>query len=155
MGLRSGPAFISLRERHVGELDGWDPLIQRVADLFLPMRAREAEIAATALFTANELTRDPDSHPTELDVLAAVQDWKARRRPPLRLDASGYRGEGRPRFPRHSEDGRVLFGALRLSLPVGEVRPGRPARIRGRRDGSRPAFQSGRFHRLWNSFQAI
>jgi hypothetical protein len=83
MALRPGPAFFTLRERHGGELDSWDPLIERVADLFLPMRAREAEIAATTLFTANELTHDPDARPTELDVLAAVQDWKARRRPPL------------------------------------------------------------------------
>jgi hypothetical protein len=66
------------------ELDAWDDLIERVADLFMRFDVTQAEIAATVHFAANRLVKTPrGERPTEMQVFKAVKDWKIRRKPPL------------------------------------------------------------------------
>lgn len=81
--VRVGPTFADARRAYADELQQWDSTIERIADLFLRMNTRQAEIAATVLFAARSLERARSSLPTEWDVLAAVMEWKQRRKPQL------------------------------------------------------------------------
>jgi O-acetyl-ADP-ribose deacetylase (regulator of RNase III) len=78
-----GPTFHDGAELFGSQLRRWEPIIERIVDLFLRMRGQDAEIAATVHFAAERLIGDK-TEPTEKDVLDAVLDWKQRRRPPLR-----------------------------------------------------------------------
>jgi O-acetyl-ADP-ribose deacetylase (regulator of RNase III)/uncharacterized protein YwgA len=81
MQLKPGPALEHARDAYSASLDHWHEAVVRVADLFLRMDTRQAEVAATAHFAAKRLV---DSlHPAEVDVLEAVKEWKARRAPQL------------------------------------------------------------------------
>jgi O-acetyl-ADP-ribose deacetylase (regulator of RNase III)/uncharacterized protein YwgA len=81
-----GPAMSEAREAYQKELAEWSDKIERVADLFLRLDTLQAEIAATVHFAATRLAPAKADRPTELDVLAAVKDWKMRRTPPLPED---------------------------------------------------------------------
>ncbi len=48
------------------------------------MNTDDAEIAATVHFSAKNLREPEGRQPSELEVLRYVQDWKQRRRPPLK-----------------------------------------------------------------------
>jgi hypothetical protein len=66
-------------------LEQWEPVIERVADLFLRMRGtRQAEIAATVHFTVRSLQDGKGGTPSEKDVFDAVQEWKRGLRPALK-----------------------------------------------------------------------
>lgn len=65
------------------ELTQWEPIINRIVDLFLRMRTHEAEVAATVHFTAQELAHESREMVSETAVLEGVKHWKQRRRPPL------------------------------------------------------------------------
>ena len=77
-----GSAFESARESFASTLAPYDAVLDELADLFLRMRGRQAEIAATVHFAATHLLASAPGT-TETDVFAAVQEWKARRVPPL------------------------------------------------------------------------
>ena len=81
--LRTGPAYPDAAGVYRTELKEWEPLIDRVADLFLRMRTRESSIAATVFFTAMHLTAQGTSLPFEMAIFDAVKDWMQGRRPPL------------------------------------------------------------------------
>jgi O-acetyl-ADP-ribose deacetylase (regulator of RNase III)/uncharacterized protein YwgA len=81
MQLTPGPALEHARDAYGASLDQWRDAIAKVADLFLRIDTREAEVAATAHFAAKQLARR--RRPTELEVLVAVKEWKARRSPRL------------------------------------------------------------------------
>jgi O-acetyl-ADP-ribose deacetylase (regulator of RNase III)/uncharacterized protein YwgA len=78
-----GPTFADALEAYQDELARWEPIIDRVADLFLRMRTEQAEVAATVHYAARALAQRAPDQPSERDVLAEVMDWKQRRRPPL------------------------------------------------------------------------
>lgn len=65
------------------DLQKWEALVSRVADLFLRMNTHQAEIASTVHFTAKELARNSDKEVTEVAILEAVKEWKQRRKPPI------------------------------------------------------------------------
>ncbi len=65
------------------ELAQWEPIIDRIADLFLRMRTQQAELAATVHFAARALSVETKDNQSEQDVLEAVKRWKQKRRPPL------------------------------------------------------------------------
>jgi uncharacterized protein YwgA len=65
------------------ELTQWEPIINRITDLFLRMRTQEAEVAATVHFTAQVLDYEATGTVSEVAVLEGVKHWKQRRRPPL------------------------------------------------------------------------
>ncbi len=80
--VRAGPTYEDARRSFAADIEAWEPILDRVTDLFVRMRTRDAEVAATAHFAANRLLADRYDV-TEMDVLSTVQEWKQHRRPPL------------------------------------------------------------------------
>lgn len=78
-----GRTFNDAFEARADELVRWDSEIDRVADLLMRMDTRDAEVAATVHYAWSELVEARDEHPSEEDVLAAVNEWKRRREPTL------------------------------------------------------------------------
>jgi uncharacterized protein YwgA/O-acetyl-ADP-ribose deacetylase (regulator of RNase III) len=81
--VRVGPTFEDARVAFQDRLHEWEPVIDRIADLFLRMRTQQAEVAATVHYASNLLSKATGEKPTEIDVLNEVMRWKSRRRPPL------------------------------------------------------------------------
>jgi O-acetyl-ADP-ribose deacetylase (regulator of RNase III) len=77
-----GRTFDAAKRAFPGELARFEPQIARLTDLFARMRARDAEIAATVHFAAQELAQQGDE-PSEQAIVDAVMSWKQKRRPPL------------------------------------------------------------------------
>ncbi len=78
-----GPTFADARQAFATDLDQWRQVIEKLADLFMRTRTQEAEVAATVHFATRQLAIQRRSRPSEVDVLAEVLSWKAKRRPPL------------------------------------------------------------------------
>lgn len=74
---KPGPSFNDALELFRDQLEEWSDELNRVADLFLRMDTQESEVAATVHFAATRLVED--DHPSEMDVLEAVQSWKQSR----------------------------------------------------------------------------
>lgn len=89
----AGPTFRQAIQAAEADLEEWNETIDRVADLFLRLNARQAEIAATGHYAARELARSKQVA-TELEVLESVKDWKRNRRSALRDEeiAASIRG---------------------------------------------------------------
>lgn len=81
--IKPGETFADAREVYRGRLSAWSQPIDRVADLFLRIPTRDAELLATVHFAAQELSRGRELQPSELDVVEAVKQWKQLRRPPF------------------------------------------------------------------------
>jgi O-acetyl-ADP-ribose deacetylase (regulator of RNase III)/uncharacterized protein YwgA len=79
----TGPTFRDAKRAYRQDIDQWDEQIERIADLFMRMDTRQAEITATAHFAAQELQNGGAARPTEMEVLSRALDWKQKRRPPL------------------------------------------------------------------------
>lgn len=80
--VKVGPTFADAQRAYASQLEHWEGLIERVADLFIRLDTDRAEIVATVLYATEEL-RQQAFRPTEQDVLRNVMAWKQRRRPPL------------------------------------------------------------------------
>ncbi len=80
-----GKTFKDAEISYKNDLEQWKPLIEKVADLFLRLDTRRAEIVATVLFAYN-LLRETGAGITELDIVEAVMEWKTLRRPKLDRD---------------------------------------------------------------------
>ncbi len=78
-----GQTFPDAKRILGGKIEEWNEIMDTVADLFLRIRTQQAEIAASVLFSAKNLSRTPSEKATECDVLEAVMQWKIRRKPPL------------------------------------------------------------------------
>lgn len=81
-----GPTFEQAYRTFADEIKQWDPLIDRVADLFMRADTQQAELIATIVFAAREFSNAEGRKPTELELVQAVLDWKQRRTPPLRRE---------------------------------------------------------------------
>jgi len=81
--IRVGPTFNDARRAYGDRLREWDPVIDKVADLFMRMNTKQAEVAATVHFAAQECKGHSEGSPSENDVLGSVMKWKQKRRPPL------------------------------------------------------------------------
>ena len=79
-----GPTFVDAKKAYERFLAQWQSQIAAVADLVVRMNTDDAEIAATVHFAAKSLRGPEGSQPSELEVLRYVQNWKQRRRPPLK-----------------------------------------------------------------------
>jgi hypothetical protein len=79
--LSVGPTFDAARVAYAEDLRRWEPSIEAVADLFLRMTTRRAEVAATVHFVFKQLSDRKGSVPTDKEVFAEVMRWKQRRRP--------------------------------------------------------------------------
>ncbi len=78
-----GPTFRDAFRAFQSELESWEPIVDRVSDLFLRMRTQQAEVAATVHYAAKQMFRQSPTKPSETDLLEEVNRWKQRRRPPL------------------------------------------------------------------------
>ena len=79
-----GPTFKDAKIVHIRELENWESVIDRVADLIQRLRTtNQAEIASSVHLVARDLENRPGKPPSEMEVLEDVMRWKQRRRPPL------------------------------------------------------------------------
>jgi len=81
--VRVGPTFQDARRAYESQIEQWEAIIDKTADLFLRVQTKQAEVLATVLFAADELAKARQEPPSEKDVWASVMGWKQRRRPPL------------------------------------------------------------------------
>jgi len=79
-----GPTYVDAKKSYERFLVQWQDQIASVADLMVRMNTDDAEIAATVHFAAKSLRAIEGRQPSELEVLRYVQNWKQRRRPPLK-----------------------------------------------------------------------
>ncbi len=78
-----GQTFPDARKAYEQQIREWEHLINKVADLFMRMNTKQAEVAATVHFAAQEARKRPERATTEKDVLDTVMKWKQKRMPPL------------------------------------------------------------------------
>jgi O-acetyl-ADP-ribose deacetylase (regulator of RNase III)/uncharacterized protein YwgA len=78
-----GPSYSDAKKAYEGALRQMEPIIEKTTDLFLRLNTQQAELVATVLFAARELQRQLGRPPSEREVLAAVMQWKQKRRPAL------------------------------------------------------------------------
>jgi O-acetyl-ADP-ribose deacetylase (regulator of RNase III) len=82
-----GPTWTDARQRFASELRPWASGIERLTDLFLRIDTKDAEVLASAHYAATYPTHIAahrgEREPSEADVVAEVERWKLRRRPPL------------------------------------------------------------------------
>jgi uncharacterized protein YwgA/O-acetyl-ADP-ribose deacetylase (regulator of RNase III) len=83
VGSTYGDAVSNYRET----MEQWRPAVERTADLMSRMNTSTAEVAATVHFTAMRLLQERNSRPTASEVIAAVEEWKVRRNPPVKRAA--------------------------------------------------------------------
>jgi uncharacterized protein YwgA/O-acetyl-ADP-ribose deacetylase (regulator of RNase III) len=81
--IRVGQTFSDARKAYESQIREWEPIIDKIADLFMRMNTQQAEVAATVHFAAQEAKARPEEKPTEKEVLDTVMKWKQKRRPPL------------------------------------------------------------------------
>ncbi|GFG53484.1 Appr-1-p processing protein [Mycolicibacterium agri] len=81
--IRVGPTYRDAVENYRGRMESWREAVDRTADLMSRMNTSTAEVAATVHYTAAELAGQYDRRPTASEVIAGVERWKARRKPPL------------------------------------------------------------------------
>jgi O-acetyl-ADP-ribose deacetylase (regulator of RNase III)/uncharacterized protein YwgA len=81
--VRVGPTFKDAQKTYQHEITQWDPIAERISELFMRMTTDQAEVAATVHFAAKTLLLRNKEKPSEAQALAEVMQWKQRRRPPL------------------------------------------------------------------------
>lgn len=82
--LDPGETFEDAREAYAVVLDALDPQIDRVVDLMMRTQdTNDAELFASIIAVASDLTEQTGTSPTEQEIVNGVLNWKIRRRPPL------------------------------------------------------------------------
>lgn len=81
LALRTGRTYPDARKAYATDLERWEPVIEKIADLFMRMNTKRAETVATVLFASRALQKTKREQPSELDVVEAVMEWKQRRKP--------------------------------------------------------------------------
>jgi O-acetyl-ADP-ribose deacetylase (regulator of RNase III)/uncharacterized protein YwgA len=82
-----GNTYARARDAYSEELAKFEPTVNALVDLFSRMTSRKAELAATVHYAAKQLWLANDRQPiSEMDVLASVRNWKARRKPEFTED---------------------------------------------------------------------
>ena len=81
--VKVGPTFQDAQKAYKNELNQWEPILDKTADLFMRMNTNQAEIVATVLFAHAMVQNQFKEKPSEKDVMNAVLQWKERRRPKL------------------------------------------------------------------------
>jgi O-acetyl-ADP-ribose deacetylase (regulator of RNase III)/uncharacterized protein YwgA len=84
--VKVGSTFVDARRAYEQDLIQWHERIDKLADLFMRMHTKQAEVAATVHFATVSLIQQGREKPSETDVLHEVMKWKQRRRPPLNRD---------------------------------------------------------------------
>jgi len=78
-----GQTFLDARKAYELQIRDWEPIIDKVADLFMRMNTQQAEVAATVLFAAQEAKIQPEESPAEKDIHHTVMTWQQKERTPL------------------------------------------------------------------------
>lgn len=78
-----GRTFTDSRKAYRDDINRWEPSIEQISDLFMRMNTRQAEVAATVHFSANELRTESTDEVDENSIFESVMQWKQKRRPPL------------------------------------------------------------------------
>jgi O-acetyl-ADP-ribose deacetylase (regulator of RNase III)/uncharacterized protein YwgA len=81
--VKVGPNFNRVRKKYASFFEQWTKTLDKTADLFMRVNTAQAEVIATVLFAARELTPERPEPPSETEVLEAVMHWQQKRRPPL------------------------------------------------------------------------
>ena len=81
--VKVGPNYEAARKHFRSFYCRWSSLIEKTTDLFLRMNTNQAEVVATVIYAAKDLTDSTKRVPTETDVLNYVMQWKQKRRPSL------------------------------------------------------------------------
>lgn len=81
--VKSGTEFEKVRKSHEESLARWEPIIEKTTDLFVRMNTDQAEIVATVIYASESLQNAQHDHPSEIQVLDSVMQWKQKRHPPL------------------------------------------------------------------------
>src|SRR5262249_22012608 len=82
IAIQPGTTYESARVAYAADIEWWEPLIERLVDLFIRIDLGQAEIITTAMFASDDLARRGET-PSERQVLDAVMEWKRRRNPPI------------------------------------------------------------------------
>jgi O-acetyl-ADP-ribose deacetylase (regulator of RNase III)/uncharacterized protein YwgA len=91
LSVRPGPTFGDAKAAYRHKLETFEAVVQKTTDLFLRVQnTHQAELIATVLYAARQLTRERSGRPTEMDVLESVTQWKKRRKPPLKTEEVAY-----------------------------------------------------------------
>ena len=78
-----GPTFSDAEKAYRNDIRNWEQIIEKVSDLFMRVKTKQAELAATVHFAAKEIREHSGGMPSEMEVLDYVREWKQKRRPPL------------------------------------------------------------------------
>ncbi len=78
-----GPTYNRAYNAYSSEIEKHEPIINKVADLFMRVNTKRAEVIATVVFATKFLEREKEEKPSELDVVNIIMEWKVRRKPPL------------------------------------------------------------------------
>ncbi len=81
--VKVGPNFDRVRKDYEDSLNQWKLIIDKTTDLFMRINTDQAEVIATVMFAADELSSVKNTAPSETEVLDAAMKWKQKRRPPL------------------------------------------------------------------------
>lgn len=77
--IKVGETYQDAKRVFAGELQQWESIISKTADLFMRTTAMQAELAATVIFTARNILKDKGAKPTEKDILREIVAWKKTR----------------------------------------------------------------------------
>lgn len=78
-----GDDYSKYRNQYIRFINKWESEIEKVADLFLRLDAKQSEIVGTVIFSYQELVNKIDERATEKIVYNEVMSWKKRHKPPL------------------------------------------------------------------------
>jgi len=79
----TGATYEDARRAYLSTLMEREKIINHITNLFLRMKTKQAEVAATVHYSAKSLAESTGQKPSENQVLSYVMQWKQRRRPPL------------------------------------------------------------------------
>lgn len=79
----SGPTYATASTAYYDEIHQWEPIIDRVVNLFMRANTKRAELIASVVFAAAELESEKGEPPSEREVVETIMDWKIKRKPPL------------------------------------------------------------------------
>ncbi|OPY10424.1 MAG: Macro domain protein [Syntrophus sp. PtaB.Bin138] len=80
--VKVGRTFRDAKKLYRDEIEGWEPIIEKVVDLFMRMNTQRAELVSTVLYAARS-GRGSKLPETEKEILDEVLNWKQRRKPPV------------------------------------------------------------------------
>lgn len=79
--LKPGPAFLETREIYSEKIDEWQRIIDKLADLFVRINSRQAELITTIIYSADLKKIKKGTKPLEIELFNEVSEWKSRRKP--------------------------------------------------------------------------